>query len=897
MIAIALGAWQFMNRRHLALSLPPPPARPRASARGLAACNLDLQHHALRQCASRIQGPSQFQRIRYCASSMSSPNAFLSSPARKERRANATAVSSSPELPSLGELAQRAPKQPLLRSGSHAVPIPATACSTFTSAKELLRQAPEIDIDTEETTPTPPPKPPKPRRKTGARAEAKCKPSTAPAPPAAQNACIVIASSPSEDAEKVWQKPKPQTQLQDKSAQPLADPVQSTLPQGRVTKPAAPSKTKKKTETVSRHFSTDKSKGKSNEEANGPAETKPVDTPTIAPPATPVNSEPREVAVARRNDWTPPTDSAPVDGPGNGNPTSSFVQPDASRDVFQNLCQDFARQTDPSQPPPPPTESVAEILKKRKHVEVVAADDQGLPLQETSTKPAAAKKKTRTLTELAMAPYQQVNPDLLAPGNTDSLLNYFEGNDGAVKALVEHQAAVMDFNKTKAKGKGKAKKPAAKPRKMKAGTLEEPILLSPNTAMKQSSNQDFVFGTSSQLMLEESPTFLREMQAAIQASNRADDDPFASSPTHKATVKRGLWHAGARDSDGDLLELDMVDLAGATTPPALTRSQSAEKAISVSPDDDVFVDIENVVDVHELCPGPSRASGTTGRTALASSLPVKGLRSASRPLLEECQASKHLPPSTLHNFSTTAESSAKAGAASKKKPAKSKAAKSPEPTKKARGRPKKDPAVESPKALATTATAGAQSPKKPRGRPRKDSVTAADIPKDGDATGTQPVSPAKPTTPRRRGKAKQKSTVIEIADSDEEEALSLSSPSSPDLVFSSPPPMDLSLTDDADMSLIVSPTDEAAKLFSLITKAITTSPRSTDPAKPSWHEKILMYEPVILEDLTEWLNGGELTKVGFDGGVTPAKVKQWCESKSVLSIWKATRKGRERKVL
>lgn len=343
----------------------------------------------------------------------------------------------------------------------------------------------------------------------------------------------------------------------------------------------------------------------------------------------------------------------------------------------------------------------------------------------------------------------------------------------------------------------------------------------------------------------------------------------------------------------------MLDLVDATVPLALARGQSAEKATSASPQDDVFVDIEDIVDVHDLYPGPSRAPGATGRTAVTSSLPVKALGSASRPLLEQCQPdSKDLPPSTLHNFSTTAESAAKASAASKKKPAKSKATKSPEPAKKARGRPKKDSTVASPKAQAKKATAAAQSPKKPRGRPRKDSVSAAGPSKDVDVADAQPVSPTKPATPRRRGKAKRKPAVIEIADSDDDDALSLSSPSSPsspELIFSSPPPMDLSLTDDADMSLNVSPTDEAAKLFSLITKAITSSPRSTDPTKPSWHEKILMYDPVILEDLTEWLNGGELTKVGFDGSVTPTKVKQWCESKSVLSIWKATRKGTERK--
>lgn len=107
----------------------------------------------------------------------------------------------------------------------------------------------------------------------------------------------------------------------------------------------------------------------------------------------------------------------------------------------------------------------------------------------------------------------------------------------------------------------------------------------------------------------------------------------------------------------------------------------------------------------------------------------------------------------------------------------------------------------------------------------------------------------------------------------------------------------MSVSGDTEASLTLSPTTQQSALFSHITKAVTSAPRTTDPENPSWHEKMLMYDPVILEDLTAWLNSGQLTSVGYDGEVAPADVKKWCESKSVCCLWRATYRGRERKRL
>jgi hypothetical protein len=51
-----------------------------------------------------------------------------------------------------------------------------------------------------------------------------------------------------------------------------------------------------------------------------------------------------------------------------------------------------------------------------------------------------------------------------------------------------------------------------------------------------------------------------------------------------------------------------------------------------------------------------------------------------------------------------------------------------------------------------------------------------------------------------------------------------------------------------------------------------------------------MYDPIVLEDLTEWVND--------DVGVAEARVadvKEWCLKKGVCCVSSATFRGRERK--
>ncbi|KAF2093575.1 hypothetical protein NA57DRAFT_81078 [Rhizodiscina lignyota] len=47
---------------------------------------------------------------------------------------------------------------------------------------------------------------------------------------------------------------------------------------------------------------------------------------------------------------------------------------------------------------------------------------------------------------------------------------------------------------------------------------------------------------------------------------------------------------------------------------------------------------------------------------------------------------------------------------------------------------------------------------------------------------------------------------------------------------------------------------QSEHVFRQITETVKAAPRTSDPKKPSWNEKILMYDPIVLEDFTAWLN-------------------------------------------
>jgi hypothetical protein len=280
-------------------------------------------------------------------------------------------------------------------------------------------------------------------------------------------------------------------------------------------------------------------------------------------------------APERRTDWTPPI---PTRNSAAISPLPIFSRGSGSTNLFSTFG--FTK-----------AESVGEkkVLdgqgtRKRKLIELVETN---ISSAAAAPKAKAPKKKARTITEQATSAYaeEEESPEK-AP-----LLQYFS----------------LTTDGFKIPPKPRSKSPI-KGAKAKKGTAAAPILLSPESALKQVGNQDFVFGTSSQLAREQSPTFLRDIHEAMQASNIvADDlfdDPFADSPAPTGrgdtvlATKRNLWSAAARDAGGELMNAEIVDLADSLVVlqprPALMPNINAEK------DDEVCHDVEELTKSHHL---------------------------------------------------------------------------------------------------------------------------------------------------------------------------------------------------------------------------------------------------------------------------------------------------------
>ena len=170
-------------------------------------------------------------------------------------------------------------------------------------------------------------------------------------------------------------------------------------------------------------------------------------------------------------------------------------------------------------------------------------------------------------------------------------------------------------------------------------------------------------------------------------------------------------------------------------------------------------------------------------------------------------------------------------------------------------------------------------PKKPRGRPKKD--TAASTSEKTTATTEKTKSPTK----------KRKKTTSESAATSSSKKESPASKKKKEAPTKADPPPPLALPTDPieDEDLPAPPPaptppssnpDLSAQITAAIRAQTTTNPR-TDP---TYHEKILMYDPIVLEDLTAWLNTEGFRAVREDREVGVLEVRDWCERRGVTCL-------------
>ena len=861
--------------------------------------------------------------------------------------AGAAALSSSPGLPSPSLLFSS--MGPTLVSGSRATPIPTDAVAGFPSASTLLRGARSIDEARSLSTK---------RLELSPRHEGQSsgKVTTRPKELGGEKEKVSAFKKPRglrEDCSET---------VQEKSTHAAAVQSATSVDNADILVPKKTRKKKNKDEsevqtTIKKTRITKPGTMKSCKKAVGSTKkAKEVVSAPMRPPASTQEEDLRakeefrdlcqEKAIPRRKEWTPCKDTAP-----DLTLSEDFEKPlDSELHVDTNLAKEpliarfgnllgdfgFSQKDDSPGVICGTTRQVnGEAMVKKRKIELVS----GVPVPRVSEKPKrckSPKKKPQTVTEKATAPFAPVKA-VDAP----SLLQYFGAPTTAESVIPARGAACnLDMSLTARRRSPVKSNATSKPAKTKAkkSVQKQPIIFSPESAMKNVRNQELIFGTSSQLAREESPTFIKNIQQAMKESEsmvepkqpRAKDYEFLDLPSgrsrsfHVQAIKasRSLWSAASRDINGSLVEVEMLDLADTPKPFCIVAESASVTKASGASELQLLSNVEveqshesqDVSDVPELgldtppalrqqlqelesvMPRsvaeaalrnrPKRKSPIKKTSAGKSEMnqmpnyegftdvqlkkevslngfkPIKN-RKATIVLLKQCWESKksialqEVPPNV--SFPQPAKENINADITEQSSPLKK------------RGRP---PKVPKPITINGAKDDNAP-PKKPPGRPKKD--------------------PHATTSPKRKAKAKPALSEAIVPPAEDE--IYDSTPPTPSLPRRRSPPKspDLPLTLPLGTTTTISSTavknKDRAHLFLQITRAVTAFPPSHDPKRLTWYEKMLMYDPIVLEDLTIWLNTEGLGKVGEDDEVWPGLVKEWCEERSVCCLWRENLRG------
>ena len=295
-----------------------------------------------------------------------------------------------------------------------------------------------------------------------------------------------------------------------------------------------------------------------------------------------------EKAITRRREWTPSKDTAPdTTLPENIENIDLHSAHEPLNAHFGNLKDDFGlleKESGSFIACGTTHRGNGEAVKKKRRIDLV----NGIPAPHVSEKPKRCKsprKRPQTVTEKATAPFAAVNS--ISP---PSLLQYFGAPKSESVIPATDVADTPNTPVTVGLRPAVKKVPKSKPKthKAKKTVHKLPILLSPESAVKDAGNQDLIFGTSSQLAREESPTFFKELQLAMKESEStaelmeasAKDYSFLDLPSGRSrssdvraiAASKSLWSAASRDIDGSLVEVEIVNLADTPKPdPAKTQ--------------------------------------------------------------------------------------------------------------------------------------------------------------------------------------------------------------------------------------------------------------------------------------------------------------------------------------
>ena len=181
---------------------------------------------------------------------------------------------------------------------------------------------------------------------------------------------------------------------------------------------------------------------------------------------------------------------------------------------------------------------------------------------------------------------------------------------------------------------------------------------------------------------------------------------------------------------------------------------------------------------------------------------------------------------------------------------------------------------------------GAGPQRRKRGRPRKEPTADEDLTPKARKKRAPKVDESSISKKQKKSKAAKESTTDQLAatrpTNAKRDAVTAESYSN------------IKASSNAKSSANTPLADDQAAVLAKITEAIMTEPPTHDAANPSWHERMLMYEPIVLEDLAAWLNTSGLGRVGCDVEVGLGELSTWCRARSVCCVGRLNLRGRER---
>lgn len=546
-----------------------------------------------------------------------------------------------------------------------------------------------------------------------------------------------------------------------------------------------------------------------------------------------------------------------------------------------------------------------------------SVEDKDSVEKELEQKPKKQNKKFTTLTARVTARY--------APGYTED-----SNNRDSYTANVQDRSDIKNAGR---KRKSKTKKKPQEP---------EFIVLSPEAAVKSLEDQDLMFGTCSQLEREDSPTTLRYMQTAIDESEsymKPVSEHVTSRTSFGSTISRftgprSLWSEAFRDLNGALAQaevsdpVDECDLSKISSRVDRERrdaqqqetSKVIEQPINTTHEKEYPIpkgNSDTLEDSSEVADANANQQSETASVVVESrpqvpqynafteaelskqvaSYGFKAIRGRQKMinLLHKCWESKHgisansnddgsaliKPPETSKVGKTTGTSDRASGSRSRSKT----------------------------NFTANPPTADGMSAKPPARR-RQGSSRPASRSSQKATESFSLQQQQKQQQQQKKPPSLQKSSYANVEEIQDSEDEAIPSPNQLlDRSFTHPKP--------SNQPLAISPTpsptrrapcepkpqpkatravskipdeDDEPDLGTQITKAVRAQPNMSSSAggrkSPSWHEKILMYDPIVLEDFTTWLNTEGLGLVSEDREVDALLVREWCESKGICCCYK-----------